>query len=296
MYKFCFVILHYISIEDTIECIESILCNVHYGNYDIIVVDNGSPNGSGKYLDKKYESNTNITIILNETNFGFSKGNNIGFKFAKNQKNADFISLINNDTIIKQEDFITKIIEKYEKDAFHILGPDIISSYTGVHQNPAVHTVENIDDLKRAIKLNKIKLFLNFLFLDVALENIKKRIFKKPLITKSIDKKSDFTKEMINVKLHGSCLVFSKEYIKNYDGLYPETFLFCEESILYYFCKLDNLNTIYYPSVKIYHKEDASINSVIKKDYLKRRFIYKNFIESSKILLKFMTQNSSPKE
>ena len=83
MYTFSFVILHYISITDTIECIESILKNINYLKYYIIVVDNGSKNNSGNILKEKYKNNSNVKVILNENNLGFARGNNVGYKLAK---------------------------------------------------------------------------------------------------------------------------------------------------------------------------------------------------------------------
>jgi len=57
-YKFTFVVLHYITIEDTTECVDSILTNIKYDNYNIIIIDNGSPNDTGKLLADKYDSNS----------------------------------------------------------------------------------------------------------------------------------------------------------------------------------------------------------------------------------------------
>ena len=126
--KFTFVILHYLTTEDTVECIDSIIKNIKYDNYNIIVVDNGSYNNSGEKLKRIYESNKSIKIILNKNNLGFAKGNNLGFNYAKYELNSDFVALINNDTIINQYDFITNIIKSYNKYNFDILGPDIRST------------------------------------------------------------------------------------------------------------------------------------------------------------------------
>ena len=49
MDKFVFVILHYKTEKDTIECIESIK-KLSYKNIEIVIVDNGSQNGTGENL------------------------------------------------------------------------------------------------------------------------------------------------------------------------------------------------------------------------------------------------------
>lgn len=52
-------------------------------NNPIIIVDNCSPNGSGKQLEKMYSKCINITVIINEENQGFAKGNNLGYQYIK---------------------------------------------------------------------------------------------------------------------------------------------------------------------------------------------------------------------
>lgn len=287
-YKFAFVVLHYLTIEDTIECVNSIINNVDFTNYKIVIVDNGSPNGSGSILKKNFYNNDKITVILNEINLGFAKGNNVGFLHAKYKLKADFIALINNDTVIQQSDFISKIIEKFEFSNFHILGPDIISTKDGSHQNPRPRTLQKKEELRGQIKLYRTKLLLNYFFFDNILEKAKKRFIKKPFITVSETIGPSWEKEKLNVKLHGSALVFSPLYVELYEGLYPKTFIYSEEAILYFIAKRDNLKTIYSPAIRILHKEDSSTNEIFNKSYKKRRFYYKNFIKSGKVLLELM--------
>ena len=54
---YAFVILHYLTYKDTVECVESILENITNAEYSIIIVDNGSNNESGDQLQKKYAEN-----------------------------------------------------------------------------------------------------------------------------------------------------------------------------------------------------------------------------------------------
>ena len=67
-----FVILHYMAVNDTIECIKSIEDNIDTKSYRIIVVDNASPNGSGLVLFEKYKDYSCVKVILNEKNLGFA--------------------------------------------------------------------------------------------------------------------------------------------------------------------------------------------------------------------------------
>lgn len=290
---FCFVILHYQTQNDTIECVDSILTNISYQNLKIIVVDNGSPNKSGIELLRFYRRNSKIKIILNVKNSGFTDGNNVGFRYAKHQNNADFIALINNDTIIQQHNFIETIIEKSKSTPFHILGPDIISS-SGIHQNPAFNKLSTLPAVENYIRFYKKVLFLNYLGLDKILEKIKKSFIPKSNIhIENINTNPDYSAEQAGIMLHGSAMIFSRSFIDNYEGLYPGPFMYGEEAILDYIVRRDNLTTLYCPEIKILHKDDSSTNFVFRKEMMKRRFYLKNFIKSLIILQKLMKEEQA---
>ena len=279
--KVVFVILHYITIDDTTQCIESILENVEYNNYSIVIVDNGSKNNTGNELKEQYRDNKKVTIIINDENVGFAKGNNIGFRYAKNQLNADFIILLNNDTVITQHEFIINLIESYKKNNFYICGPNIVSRVDKSKQNPIKKEFYSIKDVKkRIIKLYLLKI-LSIFNIDEKGQKLYFKIKKRKVIDKSVDKDKDF-------KLHGCCLVFSKLYINKYEGLYDETFMYGEEDILKYISERDSLKMIYEKSINIFHKECSSTYAYLKEPLMKRRFYYSNSINSYKELLQLM--------
>lgn len=276
-----FVILHYITLDDTIECIQSIKENIDYKDYSIVVVDNGSPNNSGGELIKKYSGDEKVNIVLSKENLGFAKGNNIGFTYAKHEKKADFIVMINNDTIIEQKDFCNFILNEYKKNNFAVAGPDIISLVDNQHQNPIPVLYKSIDDVISKIKKFKTLLFLNYLGLDTLIQKLKEKIKGRDNTNSSVNLK--------DYKLHGSCMIFSPDYINVYEGLYEKTFMYGEEDILKYISQRDKFKMVYLPSLNILHKEDSSTNAEYKKDILKRRFYYKHSIESCICLLKLMS-------
>lgn len=71
--KVSIIILNWNGKEDTIECLES-LKNITYPNYEILLVDNGSTDGSVKFFKERYPE---IEIIENGENLGFAEGNNV---------------------------------------------------------------------------------------------------------------------------------------------------------------------------------------------------------------------------
>lgn len=75
------------------ECLSS-LKNQTYKNFEVIVVDNGSTDGSGELLRSEYYGF--VKLISLEKNTGFGKGNNIGIKHSK----GSYILLLNNDCVV----------------------------------------------------------------------------------------------------------------------------------------------------------------------------------------------------
>ena len=121
--KFVFVILNYITENDTIECVDSIINNCKENNFEIVIVDNDSPNKSGINLKNRYKDKKLIHVIISKKNLGFANGNNLGFKYAKEKLNPDFIILCNSDTQVLYNDFCEKIEKKYNEIKFAVLGP-----------------------------------------------------------------------------------------------------------------------------------------------------------------------------
>lgn len=105
------IIVNWNNCSDTVECIKSLL-RTRYKNKKIIVIDNGSTDGSVEYLSEWIKDNRCgdlLTIIPLKENTGFGGANNKGIRHAL-ENNADFILLINNDTVTT-EDFLDELIK-----------------------------------------------------------------------------------------------------------------------------------------------------------------------------------------
>lgn len=98
------VLINYKNSKDTIECVKS-LKKINYNNYKIVVVDNNSNDGSVKSLKEKLKE---CYIIESSINLGFAGGCNIGIKYSI-ENGADYILLINNDTLVTV-DFLDKLL------------------------------------------------------------------------------------------------------------------------------------------------------------------------------------------
>ena len=89
------------------ECLTSIKDFTDYPNFQIVVIDNGSTDGSAKMIRQKFSW---VKLIENKVNMGFAKANNQGIKFAI-REGADYIFLLSNDTRVIHRDWLTRVIE-----------------------------------------------------------------------------------------------------------------------------------------------------------------------------------------
>jgi GT2 family glycosyltransferase len=77
------------------QCVLSILNNTPSSSFEIVVVDNASHDGSSQYIRENFEL---VRLIVNDSNLGFSRGNNIGIQATKGK----YVLLLNSDTIVMQ--------------------------------------------------------------------------------------------------------------------------------------------------------------------------------------------------
>ena len=87
------VILNWNGLPYVITCLKSVLAS-DYPRFLVIVIDNGSTDGSDKAIEMQFP---NVLLYKMENNLGYAAGNNIGIVESLN-KGCDYILLLNNDT------------------------------------------------------------------------------------------------------------------------------------------------------------------------------------------------------
>lgn len=92
------VLLNWNGRTDTVECLESLL-QLEYPNYKVIVVDNGSTDGSVETISNLFPG---ISLLRNGKNIGYAGGNNVGIQWAL-EHGANYILILNNDTTVHPE-------------------------------------------------------------------------------------------------------------------------------------------------------------------------------------------------
>lgn len=286
-----FVILHYLTANDTIGCVESI--EEKYGdNCEIVIVDNFSNNGSIEEVEGKLKYK-NIHILKNNKNLGFARGNNVGYRYCREKLGLKTIVISNNDVIVESGNLIDRVADDVKKYNAAVIGPCIKSLATNNYQNPMDNNLLTRKDIKRESYRYKILYLLEkihvYNFLQRIVSKRKELNHKEPNGSKCHSLK-------MGVQLHGAFLIFTEIFTNTMKNAFDErTFLYMEEAILKKKCDEKDLVMLYDPNIKILHREDSSTNELGKNTHGKRLFVFKNMVKSLRVLLDY-TSNKRGRE
>lgn len=114
------IVLSFNNYEETTgTCLDFLSYDPDFNSWEIIVVDNASDAATRQCLQAAQQRYANLTVIFNETNAGFSAGNNIGIQAA----HGDYIVLLNSDAFPSQG-MIGKLVSHLHNDeTLGMLGP-----------------------------------------------------------------------------------------------------------------------------------------------------------------------------
>lgn len=234
------VTINYNGYLDTCDLINSLLDKVKSVNLEIIVVDNASKKNEAELISEKFPD---ITVLRSEKNLGFAGGNNLGIKKSK----GEYIFLLNNDTFIENDGFLSLVNFLSENEHVAAVSPKILFSGEDHHVQFAGFTA-----LSKITLRNNI---IGFLQPDDGRWDIAS---KTPIV-------------------HGAAVMVKKTAIDK-AGLMPEMyFLYYEELDWSASFLRAGYEMWYIPDCVIYHKGSMSTgkNSPMKTFYMTRnRLLY----------------------
>ena len=104
------IIPNYTGIKFLPDCIAS-LQKQTVGGFEILIVDNGSSDGSLEWIKQAAEADTRIHLISLPENKGFAGGVNEGLRAT----DSEYVLLLNNDTVA-EEDFVEQLEKSISRD------------------------------------------------------------------------------------------------------------------------------------------------------------------------------------
>jgi len=228
------IILNYKSEGLTRYCLKNIFASKPNLDYEVIVVDNASPEGIEK-LKTKFEQ---VKFIEVEENKGFSAGNNVGLKAAKGK----YLLIINPDVVIVNGALEKLVSFMEENSQVGIAGPKLLNP-DGTIQNSCLRFPARIMPFYRRTPLGKLK--------------PGKKYLKKYLML-------DFdhqTKRSVDW-LFGACLIVRREALEKVGLMDEGYFLYIEDTD---WCRRfweNNWQVIYIADVELvhYHHRESAKN------------------------------------
>jgi GT2 family glycosyltransferase len=230
MVKLSIIVINYNTKDLTLSCIDSVYKQyekeLENGDFEIILIDNASFDGSGKELEKLLENKKNLTFVESRENLGFGRGNNEAAKRAR----GEFLLFLNSDTETLDRGLIEMVEFLSMNDNVGVLGARL----------------ENINgsNQKSAVKFyNLPNLFLMLLGLERfgMLRKSPSRITKVDWVS-------------------GASLMIRRSLFEMLDGFDKKIFMYMEDMELCYRVKKANFDVFFYPNIKIVHKERGSGN------------------------------------
>lgn len=255
------IIVNYNLTEEVRKLLLSIKRYVKLIDYEVIIVDNNSPERSVENLSIEFPE---FRFELLSTNLGFGHGNNVGAKIASGK----YLLLLNPDTYLT-EDVLFKLYQFAEAHSeFGVIGPRLIFP-DGKFQVSYARYPNIKQELLNAVGLIGVTLSTFY--------RIKDFLFRK--------------REFYNVDfVFGSCMFLRKEIFELVKGFDETYFLFTEETDLCYRIKnYKGFRVIYWKGTSVVHSKSLvtgkNMPERIKLSYKSKLIFFKKHYSSLRLFL-----------
>ena len=244
------VIIPVYNVEEYLEeCLKSILHQT-YKKLEIILIDDGSTDKSGKICDKYKKIDSRI-VVIHKTNGGLSSARNYGLKIAK----GEFIAFVDSDDYIDIHTYEESIncMLKYNCDIveFKICGRDIDSKKKVIemdknevmykhissdyeYPNVAVWNKLYKGNLIKNLRFPEGKIHEDYMFQCVALKNSVKYIFLNESLYYYRIRENSITHANFSVKDFDKLNIYKErtDYIRSLDDEYLVSLSIAEEFVI----------------------------------------------------------------
>ena len=218
-------------------CLESVI-KIDYPNYSVLVIDNGSMDGSLEMVKKNYPKMECLSL---DKNYGYAGGYNKSFEYLKSDP-PEFILLLNNDTKVDPDILNAFIKAKDQYGSNHIFGGKIF-----YQDNPnQIWYAGGIVNLKFA--------------------KISHRGIRKPDSEK-------YSNPIQTDYITGCCLFTTMEVINKLNGFDERFNMYGEDVDICLRAKKLGINCYFWPDAKLWHKVSASLGGAFSGKKLSKKLM-----------------------
>lgn len=243
------IIVNYNTLHVLLPCIESILEHTRDISFEIIVVDNGSTDGSVEML----KTDNRLRLIAIGENIGFGKANNKGIEYAKGK----YILFLNSDTLLKNNAIkkFYDFAEQYQEK----LGA--LGCILEDKQGNRIHSYGQFPKMKDDFKKLLWVPFQKGLHL-----------YKQPII--------EYPEQWMKVDyITGADLFISRQVLDTYGAFHPAFFMYYEEVEMEHNFQKHGYDNVLLNGPRIVHLEgeggkDGRTSKFIRDTYRQERSLY----------------------
>ncbi len=223
------IIITFNTKKITQSCIESIVKSIKTISYEIIVVDNGSTDGTVEHLKKLSRSDEKIRTLINGTNIGFGKANNQAVRTA----NSNYILFLNSDIVVLNG-AVEKLFAFFKKNIkmAQFLGGKLLNK-----------------DLSPQASCGP----------EYSLPMIFAHLFLRGDYIGLTRYSPDKIKEVDWVS--GACILTTKEYFEKSGSFDENIFMYMDEIDLFFRARKNGMRIFFYPVAQFIHLGSASSGS-----------------------------------
>lgn len=254
------IIVNYNTLKMTKDCIDSVIEKTTDVEYEIILVDNASTDGSKEF----FVNYRGITYIYNEKNIGFGAANNVGMRIARGEN----ILCLNSDTI-----FINNAIKYFvnyetENNQNVVLGSWLLDQEMNI-----THSYGNFITFGQELR-NALRVFTD----------------RIPLLNKITFDKEMYSYTPLKVDYITGADLFVPKNIINRVGMFDERFfMYCEETDWQKRMEKEGVERVVINGPKIMHLEQGSQ----KLDTISFKKIPNKVIISTRSTLFYLRKNNN---
>lgn len=305
--RLAIIILHYKNYKETMACVRCALAQKGK-DYETIIVDNGSGDGSYEILKQEFKNTPHLTIKKLKKNIGFARGNNAGIRYARTRFNAKNCLICNSDVVF--EDTLFEELLAAPSEGIGCLSPSVYDTEgspqpLSINMKSPYKTIlftllyliykSLPKKLKRKLLLKTGKLL--YLLIKKVISGITKLC--DYLKKEKRQQHQEETKETASsrsaenpFRMQGCAFMLTEEYFKNFRGLYPKTFLYGEElNVSLYLKKAGLLSATVNTSPVIHKGRQSSMNLLGEEGDKKRLMLARRSIFHSLPLLFLSSKN-----
>lgn len=214
--------------KDYLEnCLKSVFGTIKGIDFEVIVVDNASTDGSPEMVSANF---SDVKLIKNDRNIGFGPANNCGIK----DTSGDYILLLNPDTLLLENSVANLVNFIRKEETIGVVGPKILNPDGTVQYECARNFPTPLTEF-------------------FVLTTLYKRFPRSKIFGRYLMSYWDHSQEREVESISGSCALIKRSAL-NEVGLFDECFfMYSEETDLFYRIKKKGWKIYFVPSAEIIH-------------------------------------------